>query len=225
MLSDMQYCEKCRVYVSGKKRVCPLCQSELTGVLRPEEEIFPELPKTKYTGHFLVRLISFIAIAAAVAVVSLDLMLPGTVRWSLFAAAGIACAWVCIMVGIARRHNIMKKITFELLIVTLLAMVWDHFTGQNGWSVDYVLPCCCGAAVIATYVLSKIFKLQARDALFHIVLNGIYGIIPLFFLFTNRLHVVYPSIICAALSILALTAILLFDGRRIKEELTRRLHV
>lgn len=221
----MLYCEKCKVYVSGQKTVCPLCQNELSGAFSPEEEIFPKLKKPKYSGHFLMRLITFIAIAAAVIVTSVDIMLPGDVRWSLFADAGIFCAWLCIIVGIAKRHNVIKKITFELLIVTLLSVLWDIYTGWHGWSLDYVLPCCCVAAIIATAVLSLIFKPQAREALFHLVLNGLYGIIPLFFLFTDRLRIIYPSMICAAICILSLTAVILFDGKRIKEELSRRLHV
>ena len=62
----MLYCEKCKVYVSGQKTACPLCQNELSGAFSPEEEIFPKLKKPKYSGHFLMRLITFIAIAAAV---------------------------------------------------------------------------------------------------------------------------------------------------------------
>lgn len=57
------------------------------------------------------------------------------------------------------------------------------------------------------------------------MIDVIFGFLPLVFLIFGGLHVIYPSIISVAISVLSLAAIILFEGENIKEEINKRMHI
>ena len=54
--------------------------------------------------------------------------------------AGVFCTWLLVMVGYRKRKNPLKNGMWQLVIVSVGAVLWDVFTGWKGWSVDYVFP-------------------------------------------------------------------------------------
>lgn len=57
-----------------------------------------------------------------------------TLNWFWFAAAGSFCAWLVVMVAYTKRRNILKNEMWQLLLITVIAVLWDIFTGWRGWS-------------------------------------------------------------------------------------------
>ncbi len=223
----MLYCNKCRVSVIGSKTCCPLCQESLTGTGTASPDAFPVLEKPKYSKHFLLRLISLIAISAAVIAVGLNYIIPAQsdMKWSLFIVLGIICAWISTAVVVVRRRNILKNINWQLLLLTVFAVFWDYLTGWRGWSIEYVIPFSCMASMACMYILSLALKIKARGFVSYLIFDAIYGVIPVIFILTGRLNVTYPSVFCVICSIISISAILLFKGRYILDEATRKFHV
>ena len=75
------------------------------------------------------------------------------------------------------------------------------------------------------YVTAKIMHLSMKDYITYILLDGIFGIIPVIFLLFDLVNVVYPSIISIGFSIISLSAIFIFQGKEIKAEVTKRMHI
>lgn len=221
----MLYCEKCKVEVAGNKECCPLCQGELKGTGEAVSDVFPDVPKEKVSSGLLFRLISFISIAAIIICVAVNLMAPTKVWWSLYAGAGIFCAWITGAVSIAKRHNFIKNITYQLFILSILLVLWDHFTGGLGWSLDYVIPCTCAAVTIFFAVMVFTRRIRAEEYIVYILIDCLYGAVPAVFLFTGVLNIVYPSVVCVALSIMSIAALFLFKGKTIREEIVKKLHL
>ncbi len=221
----MQYCKFCKVSVRGEKRCCPLCRRDLTGEANPDEEAFAEIEPCRYNKNMLLRIVSFTAIAVILFCVTINLMVPTRIWWSVFVSAGVLCAWLTTAVGISHHRNIFNKILFQLFLVTLLAILWDVWTGWHGWSLDYVLPCSCAASMASMFVLSKVLKIPTREYLHYLVLDAFYGIVPILFLLTGSLRVILPSVLCVALSILSVAGLLIFEGKNMKEELSRKYHL
>lgn len=223
----MLYCKKCKVSVIGDKHCCPLCHETVTGLADAESDVFPILKKPKYTKHFLLRLVSFIAISTIVISYALNIMIPTTdeVMWSFFVAGGTVCAWISIAVVITSKRNIFKNINWQLFLITVFAVAWDYFTGWNRWSIDYVIPFSCVASIVCMYVISKVLKVDARGLGIYLIFDAVYGIIPIIFILTDSLNVLYPSMACVVCSIISASAILLFKGRYIIDELQRKFHV
>lgn len=219
----MQQCRKCRINVDGEKARCPLCQSELTGT--PEREMYPKYIHTGPNSDFIIRLISFIAIAASVVCIATNYMLSDRLTWSLISVGGIVCAWLTTVVGVTYRKKVLKNITWELFLVTSLAIIWDRFTGNYGWSLDYVLPCTSICSMVSTFIIAKALKMKPGEYLLYLIIGGVYGLLPLICLVTGLTNVRYPSVISTGISIIFFSALFIFRGRSTKAEFERRFHL
>lgn len=219
----MMYCKKCNVSINGEKRCCPLCQGNLIG--EPSPEAYPEISQPHYSRHFLIRLISFIAIVSAVVCTFVNIMLPQFGYWCIFADAGILCGWITAVIGITYRKRLTSNIMIQLFIVTIMCLLWDKFTGWHKWSIDFVIPCSCFASTVAICVISLIKKLPKSEYIVYLIINGIYGLVPLIFIVKGVLNVIYPSAICTALSIILVSALFLFEGKSVSSEISKKMHL
>lgn len=221
----MLYCEKCGVSISGDRRRCPLCQSRLTGTGDPASETFPALPDRSETMSLIIRAMVFLSIAAVVLCSSIDALLPESVKWSYYVVAAVACMWFCIANVLLRRHNLPKNILWMAFLISLLALAWDFFTGWHHWSLDYVIPSVLVFALIAVAVISKAMRKQFEDYMIYLIIDALFGIIPLLFLLMDWVRVTYPSIVCVAVSLLSLAALCTFESEQIRAEIKKRLHL
>lgn len=221
----MQYCEKCKAHILGAKQACPLCQGELSGTPEPETEVYPQVPDPKYSAGFLLRLIGFAAVVAIVVSFTVNWLVPTQVMWCWFVGGGVTCAWITASVGIVKRRNVLKNISWQVILVSLLAVGWDYFTHWRGWSLDYVIPFTCIAAMLAMAVFSVVTKLPVEEYLIYLILCAVYSLLPLVFLLTGLLRVIYPSAICVALSVIAAAAMVIFGWKNTREELKKKFHL
>ncbi|MBC8545891.1 hypothetical protein H8711_02915 [Clostridiaceae bacterium NSJ-31] len=221
----MLYCKKCKLSVTGAPRRCPLCQGDLTGVPEPDAAVFPTVPPAAHPHRRLIHLIQFVTAAVAVVCVTINLCLPSGGWWSLFVLAGIASLWLSFALLMKKRGNLPKTILWQVTLISVLAVVWDWFTGFHGWSIDYVIPILCTCAMAAMGTIARIRKLRIGDYIIYLVLDSFLGILPLVLILTGAVHVIYPSAICVGASLLSLSALFIFEGKAMRAELLRRLHL
>ena len=55
-------------------------------------------------------------------------------------------------------NHITQNIAAEAVIISILCVIWDKFTGWHGWSVDYVIPIIFSWAMLGLFVATKILK-------------------------------------------------------------------
>lgn len=221
----MQYCEKCKASIRGRREYCPLCQGPLTGEGSEEREAFPLMSAPRHPYHLFFRIMVFLSVASVVVCLAINAMFPGSGKWSLFVAAGMGCMWLSLIIAVQKRGNIPKNIIWQAAVVSVLCVLWDWFTGRHGWSIDYVLPILFVFAMMTMAVIARILRLKIEDYLIYLVIDALYGIIPVAFWLLGWLKVVYPSLICAAVSLVSLTALLAFEGENMREEIKKRLHL
>ena len=221
----MKYCEKCRVNVEGNFAFCPLCQNELRDLGGENQEYFPYVPTIYHQYNVLFRILILLSIVAGVTCVTINLLFPDSGWWSLFVIAGLVCLWISLSIGIRKRKNIPKNTMYQVVILSMIGVLWDLFTGWHGWSLDYVIPIVCLCAILTFFILHRIFGIRQSDLMIYLVMDSVFGILPVVFFFTGLLHIPYPSLICTAVSIIFLSALLLFRGDSLLAELKRRLHV
>jgi hypothetical protein len=171
------------------------------------------------------RILILSSVAVGVVSVMLNVMFPTAVWWSLFVVAGIACFWAGTAIAISKRTNIPKNILYQVVLVSALAVLWDNWMHWHAWSVNYVIPVVCIGAMISMAIIAKVTNLRVRDYMIYLIIDGLFGIIPIIFYFTGLLTVQYPSLICVAASIISLVALLIFEGENMRGELKRRLHL
>lgn len=221
----MKYCNKCKLSVKGQKKYCPLCQNELEHFDGAEDGVFPEIPTMFHQHSLFFRILILASVAVAVASAVVNVVFPTRIWWSFFVIAGIGCFWVSTAIAVSKRRNIPKNILYQVVVISALAVVWDLCTGWRGWSVDYVIPVTCTFAMFSLAIAAKIANLHVRDYMIYLVVDGVFGILPVVLVITGVVHTQLPSLICTGTSILSLTALLLFEGENMRGELRRRLHL
>ncbi len=223
----MQFCDRCKVQVAGSRKYCPLCQGSLTGSGEPENEAFPVLPRWYSRSGLLLHAMIFLSVTAAVVCFAINAMFPAERVWSVFVAAGIAFMWIGLATALRKRHNIPKTILWEVVLLSVFSVFWDLLAGMNwsGWSVDYVIPSLCVFALLSMTVIAKILRIQVEDYLIYLMIGTLFGILPIIFLLTGLVRVRYPSILCVTASAVFLTALLSFQGRNMRAELKKKLHL
>lgn len=215
----MLRCKGCGVTVRGAPERCPLCQGQLEGA--GEASAFPsggEAPAPR----LLFPLITLIAIIAGVTCVAVNFLAPGEAWWSLFALAGIGGAWVCVGIALRTRSNLLKNIVWQVFLISGFAVVLDVCIGWRGWSISYVLPLVCIAAMAAMAALNWILRLPPRDFIVYCALGCLFGVVPVIFVCTGVLAALAPSVVCIAFSVVFWAALLLFYGPAMWQELKKK---
>ena len=221
----MKYCEQCKVSDTGQRSRCPLCQSVLRDEGEPYEEVFPVIPTVYNRFQFFFKLLIFASAVLGIVSAVINLLLPQSGVWSLFVLGGIGCLWVFLFIAVRKRNNIPKNILWQVAVTILFCLLWDLFTGWHGWSVDYVVPSICVAAMAALAVTAKVFRLVVGDFLFYLLISVLFGILPVISILLGWVQVLYPSLICVGCSLVSLAAVLIFQGENMKREWRRRMHL
>lgn len=222
----MRYCDKCRVEVRGSQQFCPLCQHELQVKDASEsEDIYPSHIEKRFNNHMLLKFFGFIGLSASILAVFFNIILPSETMWSLIVVAVTACLWVSLAMAIKKHKSILKYLWQQMMIITLLTICIDALTGQHGWAISFVLPIILTIAMVVMYLLSKILHLQVGDYMIYLLLDALFGVIPLILVNTQELISDIPSLICILTSIISVVGLVIFEGKNIISELNRRLHI
>ncbi len=221
----MKYCEKCSLKIAGYRDECPLCQGRLVRISDEDEEVYPFIPTIYHEHSLFFKILILLSIVAAVISVTVNLMLPQSGWWSAFVVLGIACLWISLAFSVHKRNNIPKILMYQVVVISLLSILWDYVTHWHGWSLDYVIPIICILAMVSLAITARVMKMPIRDYLIYVCIDALFGIVPIIFYLTGRLGVIYPSLICVAMSIITLAALLIFEGESMMAELKRRLHL
>lgn len=218
----MKYCDKCKINVKSGS-VCPLCQRRLKQ--DGGEPTFPKVQTMLAKHSLFFKLLIFASVAACIICVGINLIIPTKIFWSGFVVFGVICAWVDGIFSYKKLHNIPKTILYQVIIVSALSLLWDYFTGWRGWSLDYVIPFLCVAAILTMSALSWLAKLNLDDYTFYLFLYALFGIVPILFLIFNLVRVKYPSVTSIGVGILSFAGLVIFKGEYIWAELKNRLHL
>ena len=224
----MQYCNYCKVHIQDKRERCVLCGNVIPKNNEIEEEIhtntFPTIPSS-YEKNLILKLMIFISITAITISFAIEAMLPTRINWPILVLLGLVSMWLCLIIIIQKTYHISKKIIWMVVIISILSLFWDWNTGWRGWSLYYIIPIACITAMGLMFVTARVLHLGVNDYITYALIDAIFGIIPLSFIIFDWVHIVYPSVISVASSIITLAAIFIFQGDNIKAELDKRMHI
>lgn len=221
----MKHCESCKVDIIGERRICPLCGQILVGEANGTKSVFPYVPSIQKQFGMLIKIITISAIVCCVIAVAINMMIPQSGWWSVFVVMGVICLFVSTTVAINKSSNPPKNIIYQATTVIISCVLWDLLTGWYGWSIDFILPLAAISAMLSLSVTAMVLKIPMEDTLLYLLIASFYGIIPIIFILTKSINVIYPSLICCALSIIYLATLIVFRGKHINSELEKRFHL
>lgn len=222
----MKYCKKCKVFVAGVREKCPLCQNSIedTNNVKSENK-FPDIKPRRSKLNFVWKLFMFITIIIAIATTIINFEVPQNGYWCRFVAIGIFTLWVCLYILLKKHKNILKCLLYETIAITAFIIFWDFYTGWHGWSIDFVMPILFSLVIFTMGLLSKVLKIDAEEHIVYLVSLVVFGMIPGILWIFGKLNVTLPSEICTGISIIAFFTVLLFEGKKMWLEFTKRLHI
>jgi hypothetical protein len=222
----MLRCEHCKVSLPGTQSCCPLCQSKPAGSPDGSCDRFPRLPESRRTvSRALLTWLAFGSVCAAVICTTVNITVPSGGWWSMFVLAGIVSIWIDFAIVIKKQKNPPKSIIWQVIIVSLMAFLWDIFTTYKGWSLEYVLPILSASAMIALTVVAKVRSLDIQDYILYLMIVCVFGIISFVLILTGVVRVVIPSAINFCTAVVFLAFLLFFEGKALWAEFQRRLHL
>ena len=172
-----------------------------------------------------INFVTLFLFASSTLCVMLYITFTKDVLWSPFVVAGAACLWVSLLLALKSRRHLPRAIFWEVLLIAVLATLWDASTGFYAWSISFVIPILFSGAIVMTRILASILKMAINDYIVYLIINGILGIIPLIFILTGMVTVVIPSMICVSISLISLAILFIFDRHDLIEEVQRRAHI
>lgn len=218
-------CIHCKVRIKETHTVCPLCTGVLEDKGYPKEDVFPYIPTIYQEFNLFIRILILVSIIGVVVSLAINMIFTKETYWSILVAAGVMSMWISLFFIIRNKNNIAKTILWQVGIISVLSIIWDRSMGWYGWSIDYVIPTICVLAMIVMAVGAKILKIGVRDLIIYLLIDAIFGFIPAVFILFGWVNVLFPSVICVAVSIISLSALVLFEGYNMKTELNKRMHI
>ena len=173
----------------------------------------------------VMQIFSFLCIVVAVVCGMLNYLTLETLNWFWFAAAGCFCGWLVVFVTYAKRRNILKNETWQLLIITVLCILWDHFTGWRGWSLDFVFPFGSLSVLGSVPVIARVNHLESEEYLYYFMQAAMIGCVPLILLWTDLVHYKIPSVVCVGISFLVLAGLFIFQKKNMTREFHKKLRM
>lgn len=219
----MRKCLKCNVNIASSTSVCPLCNTPIEP--GATEDVFPKFSYNYKHHNLLLNILKVCSIIAIVLCLFLNFTINRSISWAWFVIAGILSFWLTLVTALKGRKHFMKMLFAEMLLIIIVSILWDYFTGFNFWSINYCLPFLCSIYTISI-LLMRIFRTNlAKDFIFYATINSMIGLVPGILLILNKVTVVWPSYISVIISVIILVFLTVFNKRQVKNELERRFHI
>lgn len=190
---------------------------------REEKNDFPgHKEMEKESGKKAFQVFSFVCIVAAVLCFMLNYSLEKGFSWAWLTAAGALSSWTIAAMAYKKRRNLLKNEMWQLILVSVICILWDVFTGWRCWSVDFVLPFAAFLVLCSMPAIAKVQHLQREEYLFYIGQASVSGCIPGILVAAGIVRIPYPSVICSGISLLSLIGLFIFCRKDMINELHKK---
>lgn len=220
----MRRCSSCSVDIEGTWRRCPLCGTPATGDAVADP--LPDVPLT-FTRTKVLRTLFLVSLAViALSFVAQLLFVRGEAGVGTLRSVwlGVAALWLVVMMAVRKRRNVVKGTAYLVILLGGVSAYWDYLTGWHGWSLSYAVPLTCACSIVAMLITVRVMRTEVGEHIVYSWLTAMLGLVPVVFLALGWVRHPALSILCGALSVIALS-LQLFRLREVRHELAKRLHL
>lgn len=223
----MKKCEQCKVNVNTEHNTCPLCFGELVETEgRPSKDLFKPKVEKVVNKHkeILVKIFLFLSIIAVVASLLVNLLTKPLPLWSLLVVLAIFYCWVLIGHTILSSRSILEKLILQIGTIIGLLFVCEWVSGESKWMVDYVIPSIAILISVILFILAQALK-GHKGVMSFFIMICMFVIITGLILILNLSTFKLLNIIAIATEGVCLIGIILFSGKALKTELSKKFYV
>ena len=212
----MQICQKCNVKIRGRKECCPLCQGRLKEVEGEDNPSFPILEKRKISNITFLKMCTFLFVASEIIFGAVNIMTAGEFSFIGPVMLGILVAWIDVIATMYLRNNLIKVITFEVIVAIVVDYYIDIKTGFHGWSINWMIPMTLIGLAIATIVIAMVLKLRLDEYILYIVLDFVMALIQIIFIRNGMNTFPWPAVASIITYMIIIAALVIFRFRDLK---------
>lgn len=212
----MQICPKCKIQIRGRKSCCPLCQSSLKETEGELSPAFPTLKRKKISNITFIKMCTFLFVALEIVFITINIMTHSAYPAIGPVMLGLLVGWITILTTMYLRNNLLKVITWEVIVAIVVDVYIDIKTGFKGWSVNWMIPLTLIALAIATIVIAHVLKLRLDEYILYIVMDIVMALLQIIFIKNGRNTFPWPAVISIMAYLILLAAVLIFRFRDLK---------
>lgn len=206
----MQYCPKCKVNIRGRKECCPLCQGQLRQIDGEPEAPFPTLKKKKISNITLFKMVTFIFIASEIIFETINIQTQNIYPVFGIMMLGLLAAWITFVTTMYLRNNLIKVITFEVVVAIIVDVYVDYKTGPHGWSVMWMVPSTLFGLAIATIITARVLKLRLDEYILYLVLDLFMALSQIVFIKNGMNTFTWPAVAVIMVYLILIAALVIF---------------
>jgi len=221
----MLYCEKCKITIRTDHKRCPLCHGGLSGMTSIEDSIFPDIPPLKKRQLSFFSMLTFCCVLAFIFSYVINNIIPSQSKWFIYMIGGICLVWIVLVWGKSKWKNLLKNTIGQMIIIGFGVGICDVFIGWKGWSIDYAWPILIFLSLIINVFITWVKRLEASDYMIYLLMNCIFGLIPMLLVQLNVVKFVLPSIICSGFAMILFAGLLIFRWEQVALELVKKFHM
>lgn len=212
----MQICQKCNVKIRGRKECCPLCQGRLKEMEGDDNPSFPVLEKRKISNITFLKMCTFLFIASEIIFGAINIMTKGEFSFIGPVMLGLFVAWIDVIATMYLRNNLIKVITFEVVVAIVVDFYIDIKTGFHGWSVNWMIPMTLIGLAIATNIIAWVLKLRLDEYILYIVLDFVMALVQIIFIRNGMNTFPWPAVASIITYMILIAALVIFRFRDLK---------
>ncbi|HWS28678.1 MAG TPA: DUF6320 domain-containing protein [Clostridia bacterium] len=232
MISELQYCETCKVSISTKTDICPLCHEKLPARQDAKlVETYPDFAPFKRRSRLLALIFSGVCALIIVVCVLVNLLTWNGHLWSALVTAPALYVWICGLITFKKRIHLGLKLMAHAIGIASMLVAINTFSGSAqivthaSWAVSYSMPFIFIGFILAINVLMIRKRHTLRDYVISQISLCVIGFIPLLLVLLGVAQPIYPSILAAACSALTIGGLFLFGRKNVTAELNRKFHI
>ncbi len=212
----MQICNKCNIRIRGRKECCPLCQGKLAESEGEDNAAFPILEKRKITSITFFKVCTFIFITMEIVFGTINIMTEGKYPFISPIMLGALVAWIDIYATMYLRNNLIKVITFEVVVAIVVDFYIDLKTGFYGWSVNWMIPMTLIGLAVITITTALILRLRLDEYILYIVFDFVMALLQIITIKNGMNKLPWPAAASIMFYMIIIAALVIFRFRDLK---------
>lgn len=221
----MQICPKCKVNIRGEKSCCPLCQSQLKNVEGELSPAFPTLKKKKISNITFLKMCTFLFVALEIIFCAIHYVTNKEYSFFPIMMLGTLVVWITVITTMYLRNNMIKVITWEVIVAIIVDVYIDKATGFHGWSLQWMVPATLVALAFATIAIAKALKLRLDEYILYIIFDLLIALSQMIFIKLGQNKFIYPAVFSITIYLILTAALVIFRFRDLKNAAQKMFNV
>ena len=212
----MQICPKCKVNIRGTKTCCPLCQGKFKTTEGDANPSFPTIKHKKISNITFLKVCTFLFVASEIIFTTINIMTNGEYSFIGPVMLGIFVGWLTILTTMYLRNNLIKVITWEVIVAIVVDIYIDLHTGFHGWSFGWMVPMTLIGLAIVTIVTALILHLRLDEYILYLALDLVMALSQIIFIRNGMNKVPWPAVSSIMTYLILFAAVIIFRFNDLK---------